>query len=364
MNLSVPRYIVIALGAVFSGYLLILAATSVDDGTNPDRVAVAGALFAAATLASLAIESPRGQFWVAIGNVVLALVLPVLVTSQLPSDFVPGSSYATWYVAAVGTLMVFTSARGFLLLAWMGIGILVVQSVAWGGVGNLAPLGVFGSVLWVGVSHMLRSSLAKADRDAQLYVTAEREAAQWQAAQDAHLQERRSRLEQTGRMALPMLRHIVAVDGVLTEGQRRECVLLEAGIRDEIRGRSLLNDAVREQVTMARRRGATVNLLDEGGIDDLTPAELAILHRQIAQAMQGCRADTIIVRTVAAGSDIAVTVVGLMASGVNLLGHSSADSDEPEIALWLEIPRTQMSDGEPGRQAASVSPETGEGPEA
>ncbi|WP_199220494.1 hypothetical protein [Homoserinimonas hongtaonis] len=367
MNLSVPRYVVIALGAVFSGYLLILAASSIDDGTGPARVAIAGLLFAAATIASLAVESKRAQFWIGLCNVALALILPMLVTSQLPADFVPGSSYATWYVAAVGALMVFTSARGFLLLSWVGIGILVVQSLLWGGFGELAPLGVFGSVLWVGVSHMLRSSLAKADRDAQVYIAAEREAAQWQAAQDAHLQERRFRLEQTGRMALPMLRHIVESDGALTEGERRECLLLEASIRDEIRGRSLLDDAVREQVMMARRRGATVNLLDEGGIDDLPAGDAAIVHSRIAHALQGCAADTIIVRTVAAGSEVAVTVVGLMASGVNLLGHSSDESDEPEIVLWLEIPRAEGNDGatdSPGRLSVSIGGEVGEGPEA
>ena len=50
---------------------------------------------------------------------------------------------------------------------------------------------------------------------------------------------------QTNRIAAPMLRRIADRGGDLTDDQRRECRKLEAAIRDEIRGRMLLNDAVR-----------------------------------------------------------------------------------------------------------------------
>ncbi|MCW4385093.1 hypothetical protein OH146_04810 [Salinibacterium sp. SYSU T00001] len=339
MNITVPRYVIIALGAVFSAYQLVLASSSLPIGTRPAQVVLAMVLYAVATAVSLIVSNPRLTPWIASANVVVAILLPVLVASQLPPDHEIGSDYSTWHVAAVGVLMVITSARGFQLLAWIGVGTLVIQSVVWAGPGSLGPLGVIGSVLWVGVSHMLQSSLAKAERDAKAYSVAEREAAEWQTAQEAHLSERRFRFGQTARMALPMLRHIVATRAMLTAGQQRECLYLEAGIRDEIRGRTLLDDAVREQVMAARRRGATVNLLDEGGLDELPASELARIHAEIAAAMRSSRADTIIVRTVGEDSDVAVTVVGLIASGVNLLGHSSADLEEPEIDLWLEIPR-------------------------
>lgn len=197
---------------------------------------------------------------------------------------------------------------------------------------------------------MLQRSLKKAEKDARAYAIAEREAAEWQAAQEAHFSERQVRLGQTGRKAIPMLRHIAGSGAKLTAGQRKECLYLEGAIRDEIRGRTLLDDAVREQVMVARRRGTTVNLLDEGGIDDLDAGELARVHTAIAHAIRGSAADTIIVRTVPEGSDTAVTVVGLRRAdspnatgGINLLGHSSAESDEPEIELWLEIPRVAES---------------------
>ncbi|MBF0673429.1 MAG: hypothetical protein IR160_12685 [Salinibacterium sp.] len=340
MNIAVPKFAIIALGAVFSAYQLVLAASSLPVGNRPGQVVLAMVLYAIATIVSLAVVDRRFTPWIASANVLVAILLPVLVATQLPEDHEIGSDYSTWHVAAVGVLMVITSARGFQLLAWIGVGTLVVQSVLWAGVGSLGSLGVIGSVLWVGVSHMLQRSLAKAERDAKAYSVAEREAAEWRTAQEAHLSERRTRLGQTARMALPMLRHIVASEAVLTPGQQRECIYLEAAIRDEIRGRTLLDDAVREQVMAARRRGATVTLLDEGGLDDLAPEESARIHREIAAAMRSSSADTIIVRTVADDSDVAVTVVGLTASGVNLLGDSDADADDSEVALWLEIPRS------------------------
>jgi hypothetical protein len=231
---------------------------------------------------------------------------------------------------------------------------LVVQTILWAGPGALASLGVVGSVLWVGVSHALSRSLDKAGRDARTYALAEREAAEWRAAQEAHLFERQFRLEQTSRMALPMLRHIVDVGGNLTTGQRQECVYLEGAIRDEIRGRKLLNDRVREQVMIARRSGKVVNLLDEGGIDDLDAAELERVHNELAWAIRDTSANLIIARTVPGGSDVAVTVVGLSATGegqARALGSEIADDDEDSVDLWLEIPREA---GESSRPAEST----------
>ena len=64
--------------------------------------------------------------------------------------------------------------------------------------------------------------------------------------------------------------------------------MLEAAIRDEIRGRMLLTDAVRERGAARPRDGArVVTLLDEGGIDDLDePTRDRVLSR-LAEAVAG-----------------------------------------------------------------------------
>jgi hypothetical protein len=239
--------------------------------------------------------------------------------------------------------MTITAVRRRPGFAWVGIGFLVVQTVLWAGPGALATLGVIGSASWVGVAHLLTNALAKAVRDSQRFAIAERGAAEWQAAQEAHLNERQFRLGQTTVMALPMLRTIQQSAGDLTAAQRAECLHLEGAIRDEIRGRRLLNDAVREQVMLARRRGTTVTLLDEGGIDDIEGDDLERVLGALADALRRTNADKVIARTVPEGSDVAITVVGLRSSddgSASLLGNSL---DDDEVELWLEIPRVAAS---------------------
>ncbi len=340
--ITIPRYIIVALAAVFSGYHVLLAVYSIGAARDVMPYVVAMALYAMATVWSLwPTKTLRMPFLMALANTVVCIALPLLVTSQLDVRTV-GSNYSTWYPAAIGTLMVITSTRKQHLLAWLGVLSLAVQTTVWAGPGALGTLGVIGSVVWVAVSHVLSHSLARIAKDAQQYVVAERAATEWQAAQDAHLFERQFRLRQTNRMALPMLRQIVAREGDLSESQRQECIYLEAAIRDEIRGRKLLNDRVREQVMKARRRGAIVTLLDEGGIDELPEADLERVLNALADAVKSSRTDRVIARTVPEGSDVAVTVVGLSSSDggdASALGKVDEDADDDRVDLWLEIPR-------------------------
>ena len=279
--------------------------------------------------------------WLAASNLGVALVTPILVTSQLGINV--GDSYAAWHTAAIGTLMVIVSTRRRQLYAWLGIIVLIVQTVLWAGPIGLVLYGVIGSTAWVGVSYALARSLAKAARDTKRYALAEREAVEWRAAQEAHVSVRQFRLEQTSRMALPMLRTIHAAHGRLTDAQRLDCVYLEGGIRDEIRGRKLLNDRVREQVIAARRKGTIVHLLDEGGIDDLDDADLERVLNRLADAIRDTDTGKLIARTVPGDSLVAVTVVGLTSAGdghASALGSHSSDDDDDEVDLWLEIPRS------------------------
>jgi hypothetical protein len=339
VNIGVPRSLIVTVAALFSAYHLVLATYSLDIPKQPAPVLVAMALYAVATGISLSPGALRMPVWMAGFNVAASIAIAILVSSVLDPQREGGLGYATWYVAAVGTLMTITSTRRRHSFAWAGVLFLAVQTFAWAGFGAVVGFGVIGSVSWVAVAHILSRAMAKAGRDAQRFALAEREATEWQAAQEAHLYERRFRLGQTSTMALPMLRTIRATGGELTDQQRQECRHLEQAIRDEIRGRRLLNDAVRAEVMNARRRGATVNLLDEGGLDDLADADRERVLNRLAEAVAGTTADRIVARTVAQDSDVAVTVVGLKTGD----GRSSAlgpSDDEEEVDLWLEIPRS------------------------
>lgn len=341
--ITIPRYAIVALAAIFSGYHLLLAVYSLPAVKNmaPDFAAMA--LYAVATTVSLwPSKSLRMPLWMGIMNTAVCIALPLLVAPQLDLHGTVGSDYSTWYPAAVGTLMVITSTRKRHFFAWMGVLALAVHTAVWAGFPALGTLGVIGSVVWVAVSHVLSYSLERIGTEARQFGAAEREAAEWQAAQEAHVFERQFRLRQTNRVALPMLRQIVSRNGDLTGAQRRECIYLEAAIRDEIRGRKLLNDRVRAQVMRARRRGISVTLLDEGGLDDLPHEDAQRVLNVLADAVKNSRSDRVIARTVPDGSRVAITVVGLNSAGggdANGLVHSVEENDEDQVELWLEIPR-------------------------
>jgi hypothetical protein len=342
--ITVPRTVILALAALFSAYHVVLGVVSLPKSESPVPAWIAMALYVLATALSLWPRKPvLMPAWLAAFNLAVSIALPLLVTSQLdPTDKEIG--YATWYVAAVGTLLTITSTRRRQAFAWIGVLTLVLQTVLWtGGFAALSDLGVLGSVVWVAVSHVLARALAKAGRDTRQFGLAEREAADWQAAQDAHLFERQFRLRQTSSMALPMLRRIVEREGRLSDDERQECLYLEGAIRDEIRGRKLLNDAVRVEVMDARRRGTTVTLLDEGGIDDLDESELSRVHFSLADAIRSTRTDRLIARTVPEGSATAVTVVGLSVTGDGSASMLGEDDQDDEVDLWLEIPREAVN---------------------
>ena len=344
MRIGVPRALIVTMAALFSGYHIVLGLYTIETPADPVPVLAAMVLYALATTISLLPGQPeRMPVWMAAINVVVCVLMTVLITPQLDPAREGGLGYATWYVAAIGTLLTITSTRRRHLFAWAGIALLVVQTIVWGGAGLLLSTGVIGSAAWVAISHILSRALAKASVDAQRFALAEREATDWQAAQEAHLYVRQFRLGQTSTMAVPMLETIQASGGELTEEQRRECLHLEAAIRDEIRGRELLNDAVRAQVMRARRRGAIVTLFDEGGLDGMDASDREHVLDQLAAAIGSTTARRIIARTAPLDSDIAVTVVGLTPVGdgsARDLGSAEEEDDEDdEVDLWMEIPR-------------------------
>lgn len=341
MNIAVPRASIVSLAAIFSSYHLVLAGYTLGIAESPWPIIIAGAVYALATAASLIVRIGRRlPTWVAACNVGVVVLMCVLVSSQLDLDREGGLGYATWHVAAIGTLMTITSTRRQHALAWFGSGVLVVHTLLWAGPAGIALFGVIGSVAWVALSHIVSVGVEKAKRDARRFALAEREATDWQAAQEAHIYERQSRLAHTSSVALAMLRRISDTGGQLTEHERAECLRLESAIRDEIRGRGLLNDPVREEVRRARLRGATVIVLDEGGVDELDAAERDALHTQIVDALRGTTADRIIVRSNPDDEIVIATVVGVHAAtddiGVALGVHDVADHS---VDVFVEIPR-------------------------
>jgi hypothetical protein len=345
VRIGVPRWIIVGLAALFSAYVIVLGVYAIDVPMSPFPAIAAMALFAIVIALTLwPFGSAQMPIWMAAFAIASEVAITLMVSAEIDLNRPDGPGYATWYIAGVGIVSTIVCTRGRPVWAWIGIVFLVVQTVLWAGPLGLVTLGVIGSASWVTVASVIRSALTRAARDARRFTLAEREATDWHAAQEAHVMERQFRLGQTSEMAARMLETIQQRGGRLTPQEREESLNIEGAIRDEIRGRKLLNDAVRDEVMDARRRGTTITLLDEGGIDDLGEADLERVLGELATAIRGTTADRVIARTVPEGSDIAVTVVGLNSPDehARALGLDSGDDDE-DVALWLEIPRTARS---------------------
>lgn len=350
--ITVSRGVMVVLAALFSAYHVVLGITSMGLYAHPAPVIVALCFYAVATVLSLAdVRRLLLATWIAAFDLAVSIAVPVLVASQLDTHEETG--YATWYVAAIGTLLTIVVVRRGNIFAWFGIAFLVVHTIAFAGVIALGTYGVIGSVVWVVAAAVVTRALGAMTRDATRFARAERQVVEWHAEQEAHVIERQRRLDETYRRAAPLLISIAERGGMLTPDERAECLLLEASMRDDIRGRSLLDDAVRDRVMQARRRGATVVLLDDGGLDETHDDDLQRIHSSLAQALERSRADKLIVRTVESGSPVAVTVVGLRTGGGpgtgthdaarprDALDEAAAESEgaDDEVELWLEIPR-------------------------
>ena len=330
--ITVPRQLLVGLAAAFSAFHIVLGLSAIELSASAGPAIVAMALYGAATAVSLApSRSVRMPAPLAAANVAVSAVGLILVLTQLDPERWNG--YATWIIGAVGTLMTITVVRRQPWFAWAGIGVVVVSVLSWSHeLVDLPSLGVIGGPVWVGVAQATTIAISRASRDARLFEEAERRVAEWHAQEEADFFERRVRLGQMNRQVSPMLRRIITTDGDLDADARRDCLHLEAAMRDEIRGRRLLDDEVRREALAARRRGVEVTLLDDGGIDDLDRAEHARVTAVIARQLGATTADRVVVRTGHLDDDVAVTIVGLREV------EAGAES-EAELDLWLEVPR-------------------------
>ena len=142
--------------------------------------------------------------------------------------------------------------------------------------------------------------------------------------------ERRLRTQYALAVAGPVLTRTVAAHGMLTDQERIDARMAEGKLRDELRGSDLLNEAVRDAIEDARRRGAVVTVFDEGGLDGIDEARRGEIRDELADVIAEACTGRLIIRS-ARDPHVAVTVVGRTGAG--------GPSDEDSVVLWCEIPR-------------------------
>ena len=341
--ISLPRWIHAGPAWALALYSVSIAVIGTRWQTHPVTDLAALALFVVAFGVTTAVHRRTPPRWAEVSIVLVCVLMPLLATAGV--DPAGGSfSSGAWFVMGVACLAIRLLSQRRILLVAIALASLVVETAVWAGPGGLVSYGVLAVVLVAGIAAVAAWAVSRTEDEMTRFHAAEREAAEWRAAQDAYHFERQVRLVRTGRLGSAMLRRIIAADGRLSEEDRAECRVLEQTIRDEIRGRRLLNDAVREQVLRHRRRGAFVQVLDDGGLDDVDEAVASVILDRVAESLVPLDSNRIVIRTAPKDSDNAVTVV---ATSVDPTAAALGLDDEEEVDLWLALER-------PSAEAAAV----------
>lgn len=284
--IRLPRWVISTVGLSFAVFQAVLGALWLDSYRDPFVGWLAIVLYLAAVVPTLiayrGLAIPALQAWF---NVAVSMALPALINAQLAN--LGHETFETWYVGAIGVLLCVTAVRDRGSFSWLAVSLVLGIMLYDGGPQIIATSGLIGMTLLVAAGQAVSVGLTRASRDIELFVRSRVEQLSAVAATTAARAERAERLQRMFEEALPELRRISRAKGRLDESGRREARLLEAMMRDEIRGRHLLSDQLRAEVKAARARGVEVNLLDDGGLDELSQAEREPLLRQVAEALAG-----------------------------------------------------------------------------
>jgi uncharacterized phage protein gp47/JayE len=144
-----------------------------------------------------------------------------------------------------------------------------------------------------GVAQLLTWLVDRAARDTAELTALQRAASEWlasrgNAARTSHAGAACPRAGRAGAHAHDR------GSGRLSEDERRAARIAEA-LRDELRGSALLDAEVRAALAAARERGTTVSVLDEGGLDGLSPAERAAVRARLAEVLAEADSDRVYV---------------------------------------------------------------------
>ena len=266
--IRIPRWLVATLATLFALFHAGLGISTLQSYKSPAVAATAIALYLVAVLPSIILyrseKLPAAQ---GIFNFGVAALVPLLINSQLNSDQV--DEYSTWYVMGIATLMATTAVRQQRFLAWAGTAMLLFQVISWRGFIEGSQIGLNGAVMLVFAGHTISIGLERAYRETMAFSQEALDIRTQQVANSAASEARRDRLDSALQGALPMLVEIRDASGKLSELKKQEARLLEASLRDEIRGRGLMTHEIRHAAKEARIRGVEVIILDEGGLDDV-----------------------------------------------------------------------------------------------
>lgn len=279
------------------------------------------ALYPVAIAVALGPARRRMPAWRAGAVLLYTVVINAVVPWTLQAEAWDG--YALWNLSSGYTLMVIMVLRERAVLAWVGVLAGVVAMSWWSAAG---PAGIVGGLLfntatigWVavagGIAHLLDSS----DRKVAQYTADATSAATRQGTDLALNASRAEWIRHVQALSGDMLGRIADESHPLDAGDKTDMRMLEARLRDEIRGRSLATEEILESAGRARERGVEVQLLDDRN-EDLDPAFLARVTLAVLEVLEQAHAGEVVVRVRPAGTRATVSILS------RLPGHGAEPS--------------------------------------
>lgn len=273
----------------------------------------------------------RTAWGIAAGGMVLCCTATIGLD---PTAVDAGSLY--WYTCGIlaGAVIVWTTGHPGPPITTLTFQL--AQLTLWAGPTGAIRLGLAAEIVIVIAGLMMRRAIRRISAAADISADTQHTLTLQQAQLDAFHLERRVRLQHTRATAAPMLHHIIKQRGLLDQVGRTECRVLEQALRDEIRGRHLLNPTMRDVISTHRRRGASVQILDDGGLDHYDPDTLNTLIDNAAAQIKPLHSARIVLRTGTPDTDTAITIVASTPDETAAALGLDADDD---VDLWATIPR-------------------------
>ena len=293
--ISLSRLALAAVAILFGLYHALLGFLFLSEYQNPIFATVGLIVYIAALLlATLDKSGLKMRPFTAAIVLIVSISLPQLIFAALGE--VRQGSYATWHIAAIGTLLAIVTIRKFEVFAWIALAIATLQVIEWGGLAVIFNSGLVGAILLVATAQAASWALSSSSASAEAIRKRALAIDTATAASSAARTERTQRLNQTLNEVLPLLEKISDSKGNLTKAEKLKAQLTEAELRDQIRGRNLLSIDVVSETRNARMRGIEVQLLDDGGLDDLSQEDRKPYLWEVASRLKGVKAGKVVVR--------------------------------------------------------------------
>jgi hypothetical protein len=324
MNSAFTRTLILAVGLPFPAAHIVLGLANLHQVTVVWPVLIAMAIcLGLMLLVTLQWEGNRLTPRQGLIMVAGIIVMELLVQSVLPVGKHPG--YAAWQCGAIQMLMVTLAIRNQIGLAWLGIGLFVALDFTASMIHRLSAVDALAMVvppaMWMVVATAVSLVLLRCQGQIRAYETKARESSARLAREHARTVFQDEWALDLDRSARRLLEKIAS--GKISDTVRTDCLLLEAQLRDQIRGRALATPEVLQAARAARKRGVRVDIFDDRGTD-LPPVAFSEATAQLAGALTRAERGSVKGRALPSESEVAVTILAF-------------DEDAPGEEFYIEI---------------------------